>query len=95
MIIESGFIVAAGLLLAFFKCPWKVRMKMLSYPLTMDIAVFIVLNILHWGSFSGVMVAALGALLCSGMITVGRYFCGYCVGNIYFSGVFNVIGKLK
>ena len=94
MIIESGFIVAAGLLLAFFKCSWKVRMKMLSFPLTMDIAVFIVLNVIHWGTFSGVMVASLGALICSGLISLGRYMFGHVDKGVYYPGVRNITPEL-
>jgi len=77
MIIESGLIVAAGLLFAFYKCSWSQRMWMLSHPLMMDIILFVFLNILHWGSFSGVMVAATGSLICSGLITIGRWAYGY------------------
>ncbi len=94
MIIESGMIVAAGLLLAFFKCKWTWRMKMLSSPLGMDCTIFIVLNILHWGTFSGVMVAAVGALICSGLISLGRFLFGYVEKNIYYPGVKNVSKEL-
>lgn len=94
MIIESGVIVALGLILMFWKCSWKWRMKMLSYPLTMDIAIFIVLNYLHAGTFSGVMVAATGALVCSAMISLGRYVFGYTAKNKYFAGIFNVYKQI-
>jgi hypothetical protein len=90
MIIESGLIVAAGLLLTFFKTSWRVRMWILSHVLVMDITVFIVLNILHSGTFSGVMVAATGALVCSGMLSLGRTVFGYTVGNLYFPGWYDV-----
>jgi hypothetical protein len=95
MIVESGLIVAVGLLFMFFKCSWKMRMKMLSYPLAMDIIIFIALNILHWGTFSGVMVAATGALICSGLLSLGRWAFGYVEKNKYFAGVWNVLEKIK
>ncbi len=94
MIIESGIIVALGLVFAFFKCSWRMRMRMLSYPLTMDIAIFIALNLLHWGTFSGVMVAATGALICSGLITLGRMLFGFVDNRTYTPGVMNVMDKL-
>jgi hypothetical protein len=94
MIIESGVIVALGLLFTFFKLSWKMRLKMLGRPLMMDIAVFVILNILHWGTFSGVMVAATGALITSAMISLGRWAVGYIEQNKYFSGVLNVASKL-
>ena len=94
MIIESGVIVALGLLFTFFKCSWKARMWMLSHPLTMDIIIFVLLNILHMGTFSGVMVAATGALICSGMISLGRYVYGHVDGKIYKPGISNIGSKL-
>jgi hypothetical protein len=95
MIVESGLIVAAGLLFTFTKCSWSIRMKILSSPLFMDIIIFVLLNILHWGTFSGVMVAATGALICSGLITAGRYVFGHVDKNVYYPGVRNVADKLR
>jgi len=94
MIIESGVLVAGGLLLTFFKCSWKMRMTMLSNPLFMDILIFTVLTLLHWGTFSGVMVASIGAMICSGLITLGRYTFGHIDKNIYYPGLRNVADKL-
>ena len=95
MIVESGVIVALGLMFTFWKCSWKIRMWMLSHPLLMDLGIFVLLNAIHWGTFSGTMVAATGALVCSGMISLGRWSCGYCVGRIYVPGkMINVSGSL-
>ena len=95
MIVESGVIVALGLIFMFFKLSWKLRLKMLGKPLALDCVVFIALNILHWGTFSGVMVAATGALVCSALISIGRKAVGFIDGGSYFPGYLNVIGKLK
>lgn len=95
MIIESGVIVALGLIFTFVKLSWRTRLAMLGKPLALDIAVFVLLNFLHWGTFSGVMVAATGALVCSGLISIGRKLFGYIERGAYFSGHFNMIGKLK
>jgi hypothetical protein len=94
MIIESGLIVALGLLFTFLKCSWKTRMKMLSHPLAMDVLIFVALNILHWGTFSGVMVAATGALVCSGLLSLGRYVYGHVDGDEYTPGVVSVLKHL-
>ena len=95
MIIESGVIVALGLVFLFFKLGWKNRLLMLGKPLLMDLIVFVLLNALHWGTFSGVMVAATGSLICSGLITVGRKMFGYIEKGKYFPGVSNVFDKIK
>lgn len=94
MIIESGVIVALGLLFTFFKLSWRTRLKMLGFPLAVDIIVFVALNLIHWGTFSGVMVAATGALVCSAMLSLGRWSVGYIEKGIYFPGQFSVIRKL-
>ena len=90
MIIESGIIVALGLILWFFKMSWKNRLKMLSYPLSLDVAIFVILNVLHWGTFSGVMVAATGSLICSGLISLGRWAFGYNADGVYHCGVWSI-----
>lgn len=94
MIIESGVIVALGLIFLFFKLKWKNRLLMLGKPLAMDLSVFVILNILHWGTFSGVMVAATGSLICSALISIGRWAVGFVIKDKYFPGKFNVMHKL-
>lgn len=90
MIIESGFIVAGGLLLTFWKCPWAWRMAMLSNPLFMDLLVFSFLTIIHWGTFTGVMVASLGALICSALVSLGRWLFGHIEDQVYQPGLRNI-----
>jgi hypothetical protein len=95
MIIESGFIVAMGLVFTFYKLSWRTRLKMLGYPLAMDVSVFVLLNWLHWGTFSGLMVAATGAMVCSGLISIGRKLFGYIERNHYVRGVYDVHARIK
>lgn len=91
MIIEFGFIVACGLLFTFCKLSWQWRIWMLSKPLQMDLGIFVFLNMMHWGTFSGLMVAATGALVCSGCISIGRYLFGYVnKAGYYIPGVVEV-----
>lgn len=88
MIIESGLIVAAGICFMFAKMSWAQRMWLLSHPLMTDLIIFVLLNMLHWGSFSGVMVAATGALVCSGLLSMGRWMYGYRENGTYVPGKF-------
>ena len=94
MFIESGCIVAGGLLFTFCKFSWGMRMKMLSNPLFMDLLIFTFLTLIHWGTFSGVMVATTGALICSALISLGRYLFGHMEKTIYVPGIKNVSKKL-
>lgn len=95
MIIESGVIVALGLIFTFFKLSWRMRLLMLGKPLLLDVIVFVGLNILHMGTFSGVMVAATGALVCSALISMGRKVVGYIEKGKYFPGHMNMMEKIK
>lgn len=95
MIIEMGVIVALALVLWFLKMSWKNRIRMLSYPLALDIGIFIVLTLIHWGTFSGVMTAAVGSLICSGLISLGRWMFGYKEAGQYVPGVWNIVNHLE
>ena len=77
MIIESGIIVFAGMLLLFLKLPRRTALKLLGYPLALDLSVSIFVLIVHWGTFSGVMAAAFAGLLTSGFSAAGRWLVGY------------------
>lgn len=86
MIIEFGLIAAAGLALAFYKCDWHWRIRMLSNPVLIDLLVFGLLLLIHAGTFSGVMVATVGALVSSGLLTLGRYVYGHSDTGQYVAG---------
>lgn len=95
MFLEAGFFVGLGLLFTMAKANWTWRLRILSYPLAVDAVVFIVLTLIHWGTFSGVMAATVGALMCSALLTVGRLAIGYIdkSGN-YKPGWINISHKL-
>jgi len=95
MIIESGVIVALGLIFMFFKLSWRRRLQMLGFPMAMDVGIFVILNWIHWGTFSGLMVAATGALVCSALISIGRSMFGYIERGRYIAGRINVFDRIK
>lgn len=92
--IEMGIVVGIGLLVSLVKMSWMWRMRCLSYPLTIDIAIFIALVLLHWGTFSGVMVASVGALTCSLVLSGARKLYGHIDACQYVPGYFDVSSKL-
>lgn len=92
--LEMGIIVGIGLLATLVKMSWAWRIRMLSNPLIVDIAVFTLLTFLHWGTFSGVMVATIGALTCSLTLSIGRWLFGYKVKGVYQPGKFNIAAAL-
>lgn len=92
--IEMGVIVGIGLLVTLVKCNWSVRMWILSHPVFMDALIFIALCLLHWGTFSGVMVATIGALTCSLVISGATKIYGSVQNGVYVPGYFDVSSKL-
>ncbi len=93
--LEMGIVVGIGIIVMLVKLSWRNKMMVLSNPLAMDIFVFVLLTALHWGTFSGLMVAAIGALFCSITLSVGRWLFGHVESSIYQPGIFNIGDKLR
>ena len=86
MIVESGFIILGGFLLLVLKLPRRTLLRALGYPLAVDIVGSIVAYTLHWGTFSGVMAAAVAGLMLSALTAVSRWAVGYIERGVYYPG---------
>ena len=86
MIIESGVIIFLGMLLLGLKLKAKTSLTLLGYPLALDFSVSALAFIMHYGTFSGVMAAAVAGLMCSGFTTFARYAFGYIKNGKYYPG---------
>ena len=86
MIIESGVIIFLGMLLLGTKLPRKTSLKLLGHPLALDLGVSVLAYIMHYGTFSGIMAAAVAGLMCSGFTSVARYAFGYIKDKQYHKG---------
>lgn len=93
--LSMGFVVALGLLVTLAKLPWRGKLWITSHPLAMDVIVFVALTTIHWGTFSGVMIATIGALFCSVTISLARRVIGYVEHGKYVRGFFDVGGRLQ
>ena len=92
--IEMGIVVGIGLLMTLVKMNWRWRIRTLSSPLFVDALIFIVLLVIHWGTYSGVMVATVGAMTCSIVLSTARWLYGYVEAGRYVAGKFDVASKL-
>ena len=90
MIIESGLIIITGLVLIGIKLPRRTALKMLGRPLMLDVFVTILTFIMHYGTFSGVMAAAVAGVMCSLITTAARKSFGYIEKDIYYKGFFTI-----
>ena len=86
MIIESGVIIFLGMLLLGIKLPKKVSLKLLGRPLALDLGVSVLAYAMHYGTFSGIMAAAVAGLMCSGFTSGARYAFGYIKDKQYHKG---------
>jgi ascorbate-specific PTS system EIIC-type component UlaA len=93
--LEMGILVALGILVTLAKVPWRQKLWMTGHPLLMDAIVFAFLIAIHWGTFSGVMVASIGALFCSLTLSAAKYLVGHITAGRYYPGRFNVLHKIK
>ena len=86
MIIESGVIILLGFLMLFIKLPKRTIALLLGYPLAVDIVASVGAYVLHFGTFSGVMAAAVAGLMTSALTTFGRWGFGYIEHGKYQPG---------
>lgn len=86
MIIESGVIIFLGLLLLGAKLPRYLSMRALGQPFWLDLGCSLLAFVMHYGTFSGVMAAAVAGLMCSGFTSLARYAVGYVHKDVYYPG---------
>ena len=86
MIIESGVVILLGFLALFLKLERRTLLRLLGYPLAVDIVGSVAAYTLHWGTFSGVMAAAVAGLMLSTLTSVARWAVGYIDAGTYVPG---------
>jgi len=94
-VLETGALIGLGLLATLVKLSWQYKMILLSNPVWVDVVIFIALTLIHWGSFSGPVVAAIGALCCSLTLSAGRSYYGYIENGLYVRGFRDVETEWK
>ena len=84
--IETGFLIFAGVGLLLVKLPRRTSLRLLKYDLLLDLAVTLLVLLIHWGTFSGVMAATVAGLMTSLATSMLKRFFGYVDGNVYYPG---------
>lgn len=91
----AGLMAALGLLVTFWKCPWKLRIIILSHPVKADLAISALMFFFHGGTLTGGFAAAGAALFCSIALSLLRWLFGYNERNpvtrklTYIKGLFD------
>jgi len=76
--------LAASLLL--IKLPRRTALRMLKYDLALDLGVTVLVLLIHWGTFSGVMAATVAGLLMSIATSGIKKLVGYINSDVYYPG---------
>ncbi len=93
-ILLSGFIVFLGFLMIAGKLSLKTNLKLLGQAMWVDLVVTVVAFAMHFGTFSGVMAAAVAGLLCSMATGLLIKLIGYIKNGTYYPGYFNLANNL-
>jgi len=84
--LATGFMIFLGVSLLLVKLPRRMMLRALHHDLAIDILVTVIVLIIHFGTFSGVMAATVAGLLMS-MGTSGlKRLVGYIDGDSYYPG---------
>ena len=84
--IETGLAVFIGFAFIFIKLRRTVMLRLLHHDMLLDVAVTMVVLLIHWGSFSGVMAATVAGLLTSIGTTLAKKTFGFIAAGHYFPG---------
>lgn len=84
--LTTGFTIFLGMGLLLAKLPRRTALKVLKHDLMLDIAVTVMVLMIHWGTFSGVMGATVAGLLCSLATSSLKSLVGYIDQGQYIPG---------
>ena len=83
----TGFAIFLGLVFIFIKLPRRTMLRCLRYDVVLDVTVTLIVLIIHFGTFSGVMAATFAGLLTSVGTSLAKKVFGYIKGDQYFHGL--------
>ncbi|MCX7143733.1 MAG: hypothetical protein NT123_22350 [Proteobacteria bacterium] len=84
--IATGFMIFLGVGLLMAKLPRRTALRILKYPMLVDLAVTVLVLLIHWGTFSGVMAATVAGLMTSLATSGLRHWIGYISDGSYYPG---------
>ena len=88
--LATGFMIFLSIVLILAKLPRRLMLKALHHDAALDLAVSILVLVIHWGTFSGVMAATVAGLMTSLMTSGAKRLFGSISGNRYVPGILNL-----
>ena len=83
---ETGLAIFLGLVFIFIKLPRRTMLRLLNHDMAIDVFVTLLVLVIHYGTFSGVMAATFAGLLTSLGTSTAKKLFGYIQGDIYHHG---------
>lgn len=79
-----GAVIFIGMVFLILKLPRPVVLWLLGHSLLVDVVVTVFAILIHWGTMTGLMAAAIAGMCCSIATWLGKKLIGYKVnGRIY------------
>ena len=88
--IETGFLVFLGVALILWKLPRRLMLRLLAHDVALDLTVSVLVLMIHWGTFSGVMAATVAGLTMSLATSGAKRLFGYIDNKRYVPGLINL-----
>jgi nucleoside permease NupC len=88
--LTTGLMVFLGVALILAKLPRRLMLKALNHDVALDLLVSILVLIIHWGTFSGVMAATVAGLMTSLATSGAKRLFGFIDKNRYVPGVIHL-----
>lgn len=86
LFVFSALVIVAGIIGIGTKIPKWILLRMLGRSLAVDLGITVLTYVMHMGTFSGVMAAALAGALCSAMTSLAKKRYGYIRDGLYYRG---------
>jgi hypothetical protein len=83
----TGLAIFLGLVFIAIKLPRRTVLRSLRYDVAIDIGVTLLVLVIHFGTFSGVMAATFAGLLTSVGTTAAKRLFGHIEQGLYYPGL--------
>jgi hypothetical protein len=84
--LATGFTIFLGIGLLLTKLPRRTALRILKYDLALDLMVTVLVLIIHFGTFSGLMAATVAGLMMSLASSAAKKMFGYIASDVYYPG---------
>lgn len=88
--ISTGFAVYLGLLFLLVKLPRRWTLRLLAHGFWVDLVVTLLVFLVHFGTFSGLMAATVAGVLTSATTSIAKRLFGCIRGAHYHPGMFQL-----